>query len=188
MRLSAAAIVIFGLASCVEGIVGISSYTETRRGKPLTREQFRYACSGNNFKLCKKPVADVVDTFINSKSAVLRLSGGFSPLRLFGQAVNGLIIWIRAAWMKITGQVPADNAGDFETRRCSRRNNKLFAILGTSILGVYLIARIFFKTVMVQSAPPMLLFLSIPFTYAAILQVAGSIVSPCPTYTYLAPT
>ncbi len=71
--------------------------------------------------------------------------------------------------MKIIRKAHAEN--QVVHRLTPRSENKLFAIFGTGILGVHYWALLFDKIAKIPTSPTWL-FLTIPFTYATILQVA----------------
>jgi hypothetical protein len=167
MRVLLMATVVFG-AFYVEGIIGLSWYNvmemEGSR-KPPSIEKLRCALQNNLYQMPRMAKGDV-DSSTGSKSSVLRLYGGFSPLKSVGNMANSLNLSIRGAWTNIMGQKPAC------VIRPSRRKNKLFAMIGAGILGAYFFAWLFDKTAIVKGISPMWLFLTAPVAYATILQVA----------------
>ena len=163
-RLAATAVMTLALTTIVECIANIPRHTELNTRMARSTEPNHHAFSGNIVQKDKSQKNDMV-AYASSKSAVLRLAGGvLFPETVLGRAVDDLIHSTRVAWMKITRQAPAENDG------VSRRNKKLFAILGAGILSVNAFAFIFGATAIVPLSP-MCLLLTIPFTYATILQV-----------------
>jgi hypothetical protein len=164
-----AATVLLGLVHCV------ASITRPMSGEiPLSREPYHRAWIGSNICIKPRTVTFEMDSYVQSEVIVLRLSGG--GMNFGNKIVDGLIVSARvkcaAAWMKIIRKATAENQVvprfGFPT---PRSENILFAIFGAGILGVHACALLFDKINTIPTSPTWL-FLTIPFTYATVLQVA----------------